>query len=251
MKAVLITGASSGFGYETAKLLAENGYNLVLVARRKDKLDALKKELKTKVYTAQVDVQNKNEVEAFFKELPANFKDIDVLINNAGLALGLTTADQSNLEDWENMIATNINGLLYFTRFALDEFKKKNSGLIINIGSVAAHAPYKGGNVYGATKAFVKQFSRNLRADLFGTDIKVTNIEPGMAETEFSKVRFNGDKTKADDVYKNTRALTAKDIADTILSIITRPTHVNIDNLEIMPLDQSWAGMVINRNEQK
>lgn len=176
-----------------------------------------------------------------------NLKIIDILINNAGLARGLEPAIESDLEDWEIMVDTNIKGLLYFTRFALESMKERNSGLIINIGSVAATVPYKGGNVYGATKAFVRQFSRNLRADLFGTNIKVTNLEPGMAETEFSVIRFKGDIEKAKKVYEGTRSLTAEDIANTILWIIEQPLNVNIDNVEIMPIDQTFGGMVINR----
>lgn len=247
-KTILITGASSGFGAAMAKLFASKGHRLILVARRAEKLQALKVQLKTESVIATLDVTDKNSVENFFEQLPDKFKDIDVLINNAGLALGLETADMANLADWESMVETNIKGLLYFTSFTLKIMKKRNSGLIVNIGSVAGHAPYKGGNVYGATKAFVSQFSRNLRADLFGSKIKVTNIEPGMAETEFSDVRFKGDKEKAKGVYQGMSPLTAEDIAETVDWVINRPEHVNIDNLEIMPLDQSWGGLVVNRN---
>lgn len=241
-KTILITGASSGFGAAAARMLAAKGYKLILVARRLDRLEALKNELNTAVYVASVDVRDKHEVKMLFDTLPDEFKNIDVLVNNAGLAKGVATAQESDLEDWEVMVDTNIKGLLYFTRFALEVMKKNNSGQIINIGSVSAIAPYKGGNVYGATKAFVHQFTRNLRADLFGTNIRATNIEPGSAETEFSLVRFE-DAEKAKEVYENTRHLTAEDVAETIVWVIERPQNVNIDNLEIMPIDQTWAGL--------
>ncbi len=246
-KTVLITGASSGFGEATARLLYKKGFNLILIARRIDKLEGLKNDLGENIHVAAIDVSKKEEVKKFFEELPENFRKIDVLVNNAGLAKGMERSFESSIEDWEEMVDVNIKGLLYTTRFALDLMKTNNSGLIINIGSVAASVPYTGGNVYGATKAFVKQFSRNLRTDLFGTDIKVSNIEPGMAETEFSKVRFRGDEEKAKSIYEGTRALTAEDIANTILWVISQPINVNIDNMEIMPIDQTYGGMVINR----
>ncbi|MEP7103763.1 MAG: SDR family NAD(P)-dependent oxidoreductase [Candidatus Dojkabacteria bacterium] len=247
-KTVLITGASSGFGKATAELLAMNGFKLILISRRKEVLDSIAKDLGTSVHTASVDVTNKEQCEKFFKNIPIEFQDIDILINNAGLAVGLDPVTEANLEDWDLMVNTNIKGLLYFTRSTLEIMKKRNTGLIINIGSVASNVPYKGGNVYGATKAFVKQFSRNLRTDLFGTDIKVSNIEPGMAETEFSVTRFKGDIEKAKKVYEGTRSLQAEDIANTILWIINQPLRVNIDNIEIMPIDQTFGGMVINRS---
>lgn len=248
-KTILITGASSGFGEATARLLSESGHRLILVARRKDKLEQLSKELKSEVYIHQADVTSREEVENLFKSLPEIFKNIDVLINNAGLASGLDLAQDADLDDWDKMIDTNNKGLVYCTHFALKNMKKRNSGLIMNIGSVAGSVPYPKGNVYGATKAFVRQFSRNLRADLVGTDIKVSNIEPGAAETEFSIVRFKGDLEKAKQVYEKTRALQAIDIANTIKWIIDQPLRVNIDNIEIMPIDQTFAGMVTNRNK--
>jgi 3-hydroxy acid dehydrogenase/malonic semialdehyde reductase len=249
-KTILITGATSGFGKETAQFLAKEGHNLILVARRKELLQSLQKQLKTNVYAANVDVSNKDQVEHFFSHLPKEFQQIDVLINCAGLALGMGTADEASLEDWEVMVNTNIKGLLYCTKFTLDFMKKRKTGLIVNLGSVAAHVPYKGGNVYGATKAFVRQFSRNLRTDLLGINIKVTNIEPGMAETGFSAVRFKGDKEKADQVYEDMRPLTAEDIAHTIIWVIHQPAHVNIDNIEIMPVDQTFGGLAIHRTNK-
>jgi 3-hydroxy acid dehydrogenase / malonic semialdehyde reductase len=247
MKTVLITGASSGFGKATAKLLAEKKYQLLLVARRKDKLKQLQKELKSKTYAAIVDVSDKKQVASFFENLPVEFQNIDVLINCAGLALGMNTVQDGTIDDWDIMIDTNIKGTLYFTRYVLAGMVKRNSGMIITIGSVAATIPYKGGNVYGATKAFIKQFSKNLRTDLFGTNVKVTNIDPGAAETEFSVVRFEGDQKKADDYYSGMRPLVADDIARTIGWVIEQPEHVNIDNVTLMPVDQAYGGFVINK----
>jgi 3-hydroxy acid dehydrogenase/malonic semialdehyde reductase len=246
MKTVLITGASSGFGKATALLLAKYEYKLILVARRKDVLQKLQKELETKTYAANVDVSDKRQVSSFFKNLPPEFQNIDVLVNCAGLALGVNTAQESKIEDWEMMIDTNIKGTLYFTKFVLDGMIKRNTGLIITLGSVAATTPYKGGNVYGGTKAFIKQFARNLRTDLLGTNIKVTNIDPGAAETEFSIVRF-GNKKEADEYYKGMRPLVGQDIARTISWIIEQPEHVNIENIELMTVDQTYAGFVFNK----
>lgn len=247
MQTILITGATSGFGLATAKLLAKDN-KLILLARRRDRLDDLKQTLGENVHTAPVDITDGKQVSDFFANLPNDYKNIDVLINSAGLALGFEPADETSLEDWEQMVDTNIKGLLRVTRPTIDIMKRRGMGLIINIGSVAATVPYKGGNVYGATKAFVRQFSRNLRTDLFGTGVKVTNIEPGAAETEFSIVRFK-DKQKADDYYKGWRPLTATDVANTIVWVINQPAHVNIDNVEIMPLDQAPAGMVLGKKE--
>lgn len=246
-KTILITGASSGFGKATAQLLAKQGHKLILVARRKELLENIQKELGTIIYIAAVDVRNKSQVENFFDQLPQEFHEIDILINCAGLALGVDPATEAELENWEIMVDTNIKGVLYFTRFTLERMKKRNSGLIINFGSVAAHEAYKGANVYGATKAFVRQFSRNLRTDVFGTDIKVTNIEPGMAETGFSITRFKGNVEKAKKVYEGVRSLTADDLAQTVLWVINQPLHVNIDNIEIMPIDQTFGGLAVNR----
>lgn len=246
-KTILITGASSGFGESIARLLAKDN-KLILIARRKEKLEILKKELGTEIFIESVDVSNKDQVKKLFENLPEEFKNIDVLINNAGLASGLDLAQDADLEDWDKMIDTNNKGLVYCTHFVLKIMKERNSGVIINIGSVAGTMPYPKGNVYGATKAFVRQFSKNLRADLAGTDIKVTNIEPGAAETEFSIVRFKGDEEKAKKVYENTRALQSDDIANTVKWILDQPLRVNIDNIEIMPIDQTPAGFNITRN---
>lgn len=248
-KTVIITGATSGFGEATALRLAQAGHKLVLIARREEKLQLLKEELGEKVHIAKCDVTDRKQIESVFGQLPENFQNIDVLINNAGLALGLDLAQDADLDDWEKMIDTNNKGLVYCTHFALQIMKTRNSGLIINIGSVAGSAPYPKGNVYGSTKAFVRQFSRNLRADLAGTDIKVSNIEPGAAETEFSLIRFKGDTNKAKQVYEGARVLLAEDITNTLEWIINQPLRVNIDNIEIMPIDQTYAGLgMIRRN---
>lgn len=249
MKTVLITGASSGFGKATAELLAKDGHKLILIARRIERLQELQTTLNTEVHIAQVDVTQREQVERFFKELPEDFKDIDVLVNNAGLARGLDLAQDADLDNWEAMIETNVKGITYVARMALDIMKKRDSGHIVNIGSVAGSAPYPRSNVYGATKAFVRQFSRNLRADLIGTDIRVSNIEPGAAETEFSIVRFDGDIEKAKAVYANARMLKAEDIASTVRWVIDQPPHVNIDNVEIMPIDQTYAGLTTYRTK--
>jgi NADP-dependent 3-hydroxy acid dehydrogenase YdfG len=247
MATALITGASSGFGYETAKLLSKAGYKLILVARREEKLKNLAKELTTKTYISTIDVRDNNSIIKLFSDLPVEFRDIEVLVNNAGGALGFHPVDECFMDDWEYMVDVNIKGLMYFTHQTVPIMKKNNKGIIINIGSVAGHAPYKGGNVYGASKAFVSQFSKNLRTDLFGSKIKVTCIEPGRAETEFSVRRFKGDQERAKAEYEGFEPLTAEDIAETILWVVNRPSHVNIDHLEIKPVDQTWGGLVINR----
>lgn len=246
MKTILITGASSGFGLEAARLLAKDGHRLILLARRADRLEELQQSLGTEAHTAGVDIRDKKQVQDFFDSLPEAFQKIDVVVNSAGLARGLEPAQESKLENWDDMVDTNIKGLLYVTRAALGHMGE--GGLIINIGSVAGHIPYKGGNVYGATKAFVRQFSRNLRTDLFGTGIKVTNIEPGAAETEFSVVRF-ADKEAADAYYKGWQPLKPEDVAGAIAWAINQPPHVNVDNIEIMPLAQTYAGMVLDKKE--
>lgn len=246
-KTVLITGASSGFGLATAKLLAERGFRLVLIARSKERLVELQKSVQVPVYVEAVDVRDKEGVAEFVKNLPKEFGEIDVLVNNAGLALENAPAYEANIDDWEVVVDTNIKGVLHFTHAVLPSMKQRNCGTIINIGSSSAHIPYKGGNVYGATKAFVRQFSRNLRTDLLGTNIHVTNIEPGGAETGFSITRFRGDVERAKKVYANARFLTAEDIAETILWVLERPERVNIDNIEIMPIDQTYGGLTTHR----
>ena len=247
-RTLLVTGATSGFGRACAELFAARGWRLVLTGRRGDRLAELKRQLApAEVYTASFDVRRRDEVEAMYAALPDGFRDIDVLLNNAGLALGLAAAHETDLEQWETMVDTNIKGLLYMTRRFLPDMVRRRCGHIVNIGSVAGSWPYPGGNTYGATKAFVQQFSRNLRADVHGTGVRVTNIEPGLAESEFSLVRFEGDRDKAAKVYEGTEPLTPADIAEIVLWTVERPAHVNINSVEVMPTCQSWASLAVAR----
>lgn len=250
-KTALITGATAGFGEACARLFAANGYKIIITGRREKKLERLKTELdsKTAVLIMKMDVRNKNKVFSLIENIPEKFNKIDILVNNAGLALGLEPAQNADLEDWEQMVDTNIKGLMYMTRAILPGMVKRKKGHIVNIGSIAGTYPYPGGNTYGGTKAFVKQFSRNLRSDLLGTGINVTNIEPGLAHTEFSQVRFHGDKTKADNVYKGMSPLVAEDIAETVLWSVMRPTHVNINSIEIMPTCQAWGPFAFDKTD--
>ena len=249
-KTVLITGASSGFGEAAARRFAAAKCALILAARSIDKLQELAQELSPHcpVHCAAMDVTNALSVNTFFANLPAQFQDIDVLVNSAGLALGLGPAHEVDFSDWETMIETNVTGLLRVTRAVLPSMVKRDTGHIINIGSTAGNWPYPGGNTYGATKAFVQNFSRALRADLLGKHVRVTNIEPGMAQTNFSNVRFNGDTERADKVYAGTKPLTAEDIADIIFWVNSVPAHVNINTLEVMPVCQAWSALTVNRD---
>ena len=203
-----------------------------------------------RVYTIPLDVRDNAAVEKAIASLPKAFSDIDILINNAGGALGMSSFDKADLADVEQMVQTNILGLTYCTRAILPGMVKRNRGHIVNVSSTAGNYPYPGGNVYGATKAFVTQFSLNLRADLLGTNIRVTNLEPGMAETEFSLVRFHGDAAKADAVYEGLTPLSAEDIAESILWCVTRPPHVNINRMELMPVGQAFGPFAIHRNKK-
>ncbi len=244
---VFITGATSGFGAAAARRFAKDGAKLVLLGRRTERLDALKTELKVPVHTIVVDIRNRQAVTAAIEGLPADFAKVDVLLNNAGLALGLEMAPKASLDDWEAMIDTNIKGLTYCTRGLLPGMVERKRGHIINLGSVAGTYPYPGGNVYGGTKAFVEQFSLNLRAELLGSKVRVTNIAPGMCETEFSVVRFKGDASKAENVYAGMRPLSADDIAETIHWVAALPAHVNINALEVMPVDQAFSPFAVHR----
>jgi hypothetical protein len=249
LETIFITGASAGFGEACARVFAAEGKRLILAARREENLVKLRKELvdAAGVHIVQLDVRDRTAIEAVVASLPSDFRKIDVLVNNAGLALGLKPSYQVDIEDWEVMVDTNVKGLMYCTRTILPGMVERNCGHIVNISSTAASWPYPGGNVYGGTKAFVSQFSRNLRADLLGTLVRVTCIEPGMAETEFSKVRFHGDSDKADQVYTGTEPLTAFDIAETVSWVVNRPAHVNINSLELMPVDQAWGALAVHR----
>ncbi|EAI5407265.1 SDR family NAD(P)-dependent oxidoreductase [Campylobacter fetus] len=241
-----ITGATSGFGEAVARVLASEGYKLILLARRLDRLENLKKELKN-VHIINADIRDKNAIFKAIDELPEQFRDIEILVNNAGLALGQERVLEANLDDFETMIDTNIKGLLYATKAVLPIMNRRKSGYIFNLGSVAGAWPYPGANVYGATKAFVKQFSLNLRNDVKGSNIRVTEISPGIAKTEFSVVRFKGDEDKSDSVYNSTQYLKAEDIAKIVLDCINLPKHVNINTLEVMPTTQSWAGFFFEK----
>jgi NADP-dependent 3-hydroxy acid dehydrogenase YdfG len=246
-----ITGATSGFGAACARRFAAYGWRLILCGRRQDRLDALRAELvaSVPVHAFPLDVRDQTAVNAAVAALPAEFAAVDLLVNNAGLALGLEPAHRCPMDDWERMIDTNIKGLIYCTRAILPGMVERDRGHVINIGSVAGTYPYPGGNVYGATKAFVKQFSLNLRADLLGAQVRVTNIEPGLSESEFSLVRFKGDADQAARVYQNVQPLRPDDIADLVHWATTRPAHVNINRIEVMPVCQASAPFAISRKD--
>ena len=246
-KVAMVTGASAGFGRAIARQLAGCGWRVIGSGRRRERLDELAAELGDAFLPLAFDVRELSAVDEAIESLPDDFSAIDVLVNNAGLALGLGPAPEASLEDWDIMVDTNIKGLLYMTRSLLPGMVQRNRGHIVNIGSVAADNPYPGGNVYGATKAFVWQFSRNLRADLLGTGVRVTDIAPGLAETEFSLVRFKGDKEKAKAPYRGLDALTDEDIARATLWALGQPVHVNVNRIEIMPTAQAWGPMALKR----
>lgn len=250
-KTVVITGATSGFGAACARAFANLGCRLVLTGRRSELLEQARKELSAlcPVHTITLDVRDRQAVEAAFAALPPEFAAVDLLVNNAGLALGLEPAQRASLDDWDTMVDTNVKGVMYCTRALLPGMVERNRGQVVNIGSVAGSWPYPGGNVYGATKAFVEQFSRNLRADLLGTAVRVTNIAPGMAETEFSKVRFKGDEERAHQVYLGTEALLPEDIAEIVVWVSTLPGRVNINTLEVMSVNQSWGPFAVHRTQ--
>lgn len=246
---VLITGASSGFGEEMARVFVRHGHKVIAAARRGERLDSLRQELGKALLPVTMDVTDKASIRQALQELPTDWQQIDVLINNAGLALGTEAAQQAELEEWETMIDTNAKGLVTVTRLVLPGMVARNSGMIINIGSIAGSTAYPGGNVYGATKAFVDQFTKNLRADLAGTGVRTTNIAPGLCGgTEFSNVRYRGDDAAAAKVYEGTVPLTAADIAESAYWIATLPPHVNINYLEMMPTCQGFGPLVIKRN---
>ncbi|MBZ7928357.1 SDR family NAD(P)-dependent oxidoreductase [Campylobacter molothri] len=249
MKTALITGTSSGFGEACVKALIKEGFKVIAIARREERLKLLKQTFQEKIYTIALDIREKEKVFSQIQNLPKEFQEIDILINNAGLALGQDEFDSLNLEDIETMVDTNIKGFLYIARAVIPILRKQKNAYIFNLGSVAATNPYFGGNVYCGTKAFVGQFSKALRNDLRESNIKVTNIAPGLCKTEFSEVRFKGDKEKADEVYKDTKFISAEDIAKVILSIINLPEHININEIELMPITQTWNGFYIEKSQ--
>ena len=246
----LITGASAGFGAAIARKLAQEGHKVIVTARRKERLLALQQEIGENCLPLAFDFTDEKATLQAIAELPEAWKAIDILVNNAGLALGIGAAQDSSLEDWKQMIATNITGLVTVTHAVLPGMVERNRGLIINLGSIAGTYPYPGSNVYGGTKAFVKQFSLNLRADLVGTAIRVSNIEPGLCGgTEFSNVRFHGDDAKAAALYANVDYITPEDIANTVAWIAQCPPHMNINRIEIMPVAQAPAGLVVKKKQ--
>lgn len=246
-KTVLITGATAGFGRAAARRFVAAGWRVIATGRRGDRLVELQAELGDAVHAACFDIRDEAAMRAALAALPARFADIDLLVNNAGLAQGTRPAQEAALADWKTMIDTNITALVTLTHALLPTLIARK-GAIINISSTAARYPYLGGNVYGGSKAFVSQFSMNLRCDLHGTGVRVTAIEPGMAETEFTVVRTHGDQAASDKLYAGSHPMTAEDIAETIFWVASQPAHLNINRIELMPTSQSCAGFQVHRD---
>ncbi|RCS56529.1 bifunctional NADP-dependent 3-hydroxy acid dehydrogenase/3-hydroxypropionate dehydrogenase YdfG [Parvibium lacunae] len=245
---VLVTGATAGFGLAITQKFVAAGHRVIAAGRRQARLADLQASLGDAVYPLVLDVSDRQAVATALTSLPAAWQAIDILVNNAGLALGLEPAHRASLDDWETMVDTNIKGLLYCTRLVLPGMVERGRGHVINIGSTAGEWPYPGGNTYGATKAFVYQFSMNLRADLLGTPVRVTDVEPGLCGgTEFSNVRFHGDDSKAAKVYEGTQPLTAEDIAETVYWVASRPAHVNVNSIQLMPVCQAFSPLAVHR----
>ncbi len=245
---VLITGATAGFGEAIARRFVHDGHRVIATGRRAERLDALQHELGAALLTFPLDVTNAAAVAALPGSLPEGWREIDVLVNNAGLALGTSPAHQTSIQDWDTMVATNVSGLIRLTHAILPGMVERDSGHVINLSSSAATYPYPGGNVYGATKAFVTQFSLNLKADLVGTGVRVTDLEPGLVGgSEFSKVRFGGDSEKAAAVYAGTTPLSPQDIAEAVAWVVGLPPHVNINRIEMMPTCQAPGPLAIKR----
>ncbi len=249
---VLVTGASSGIGAACAKLFAQAGAKLILAARRKERLeefaDQLEKEFSCETYLLQLDVRDRIAVESALQSLGESWSNIDILINNAGLSRGLDKLHEGDFQDWEEMIDTNIKGLLYLTRYIVPGMVSRGKGHVVNIGSIAGHQTYPGGNVYCGSKAAVRAISEGLKQDLLGTPVRVTSVDPGLVETEFSQVRFHGDSDRAKKVYQGLTPLTPDDVADAIFFCVTRPAHVNISEMLLVPTDQATATLVHRRN---
>lgn len=246
-KIALITGATAGFGNSSVKEFIDNGWKVVATGRREERLLALKEQFGEALHTLTFDIQNSTQINEAIDSLPSNFKNIDLLINNAGLALGTAAAQECDLEQWNTMVDTNIRGLMSLTHKVLPTLIEQR-GAVINISSVAASYPYPGGNVYGGTKAFVVQFSLGLRSDLHGTGVRVTCVEPGMSETEFTLVRTKGDQSASDKLYEGANPMTGEDIAKTLYWIATLPPHMNINRVELMPVNQSFSPFQVHRN---
>ena len=247
-RTALVTGATAGFGQAIAHRLVRDGWRVIATGRRQDRLDALATELGAALLPFALDVTDLDAVARLPDALPEGWREIDALVNNAGLALGLDPAQSAKLTDWDRMVAVNVTGLIHVTRALLPGMVARNLGHVVSLGSIAGTYPYPGGHVYGASKAFVAQFMLNLKADLVGRQVRVTNIEPGLCGgTEFSAVRFGGDQAKADAVYQGTTPLTAEDIAETVAWVLTLPAHVNINRIEMMPTCQASAPLAIKR----
>lgn len=244
MKTAIVTGATSGIGEATARALAGAGWQVIITGRRADRLEALAKDIGEAAHPCVFDIRDEAAMRAALAKLPEAFKGIDLLVNNAGLALGTAPAQKADLGQWRTMIDTNISALVAITHEVLPTLIERKGG-IVNMASVAGTYPYTGGNVYGGTKAFVQQFSLNLRADLHGTGVRVSSIDPGMVETEFTLVRTGGDQAASDTLYGGATPMTADDIAQTVLWIATLPPHLNINRLELMPVSQSFAGFQV------
>ncbi|MEH1795334.1 SDR family oxidoreductase [Nostoc sp.] len=248
---ILIAGASSGIGAACARIFAGAGAKLILAARRLERLqqlgDSLSKEFNTEIHLLQLDVRDRNAVESAISTLPSAWSDIDILINNAGLSRGLDKLHEGKFQDWEDMIDTNVKGLLYLSRYVIPGMVSRDRGHVVNLGSIAGHQTYPGGNVYCATKAAVRAISEGLKQDLLGTQVRVTSVDPGMVETEFSQVRFHGNTERANKVYQGVTPLTADDVADVIFFCVTRSPHVNINEVVLMPVDQASATLVNRR----
>jgi len=249
-RTLLVTGASSGIGAAIARRFARDGSRLILAARRRERLESLAKELSSPTHILQLDVRDRDAVAEAVANFPVDFSEVDVLVNSAGLALGLEPAHAASLDDWETMIDANIKGVVYLTRAVLPGMVARDRGHIVNISSVAASYPYPGGNVYGATKSFVTQFSLNLRADLIGKHIRVSDIEPGMTETEFSVVRFKGDDQRAASVYRGIDVLSPDDVAEAVHYCVSAPAHVNINRIEMMPVMQAFSPFAVARRSE-
>lgn len=246
-RVALVTGATSGIGQACAERLVRDGARVVAVGRRADRLGALAEALGPRLHPLPLDVTDRAAVEAALAALPAAFRDLDVLVNSAGMALGLEPVHRTSLEDWDRMIETNCRALVTLCRLVLPGMVARGRGHVVNIGSVAGSYPYPGGNVYGATKAFVRQFSLAIRSDLLGTPVRVTSVEPGMVETEFSVVRFAGDQARAAQVYAGMQPLSGADVADVVAWCVTRPAHVNVNAIEVMPVQQAFGPFAVNR----
>ena len=245
---VLVTGATAGFGDAISRRFVRDGHRVIAAGRRTERLEALRRELGDNVHPLALDITDGEAIAALPGTLPETWREIDLLVNNAGLALGLEPAYRAAVADWDRVVATNVSGLIRLTCALLPGMVERNRGHVVNLGSTAGDYPYPGGHVYGASKAFVKQFSLNLKADLVGTNVRVTNIEPGLVGgTEFSRVRFHGDADKADQIYAGTQPLTPEDIAEAVFWVATLPPHVNINRIELMPTCQGPGPMVIKR----